>query len=138
MKTKIIKVEEPIDPISAAYMKLLRDKDRSRKEFDIDPYAEVYRFRDNVYGILTDSLDGMGAPWMYLVIGPEKAMLIDTSFGLGNLKGLVETLAPGMEIIVVNTHASFDHSYGNFQFERVFCHEYCVPYLRKQLTPHLK
>jgi len=137
MKTKIIRTEEPVEQLSSAYMKLLREKDRTKTVYDINPYAEVYQFRDNVYGILTDSLDGMGAPWMYLIIGPEKAMLVDTSFGLGDLKGLVDELTGGMELIVVNTHASFDHSYGNFQFERVYCHEYCVPYLQKQLSPHI-
>jgi glyoxylase-like metal-dependent hydrolase (beta-lactamase superfamily II) len=137
MKTRVIKVEEPIDPLAAAYMKQLREKDKTKKVYDIDPYVEVYRFRENVYGLLTDSLDGMGAPWMYIIIGPEKAMLIDTSFGLGNLKGLVDEITGGMELIVVTTHASYDHSYGNHQFERVYCHEYCAPYLQKQLTPHL-
>jgi hypothetical protein len=48
----------------------------------------------------------MGAPWMYLVIGHEKALLVDTSFGLGNLKGLVDEITGAMEVIVVNTHAS--------------------------------
>lgn len=137
MKTKVIRVEEPIDPLSAAYMKLLREKDKTKRVYDIDPYVEVYQFRENVYGLLTDSLDGMGAPWMYIITGPEKAMLIDTSFGLGNLRGLVDEITGGMELVVVNTHASYDHSYGNHQFERVFCHKYCAPYLEKQLTPHL-
>lgn len=137
IKTKVLKREEPIDTLSAAWMKLLREKDKTKKVYGIDPYAEVYQFRDNVYGILTESLDGMGAPWMYLIVGPEKAMLIDTSFGLGNLKGLVNEITGGMELVVVNTHATFDHSYGNHQFERVYCHEFCVPYLQKQMTPKL-
>jgi glyoxylase-like metal-dependent hydrolase (beta-lactamase superfamily II) len=137
MKTRVLKVEEPIEELSAAYMKLLREKDATKRVYDIDPYCEVYRFRENVYGLLTDSLDGMGAPWMYLIIGPEKALLVDTSFGLGNLKGLVNELSGGMDLIVVNTHASFDHSYGNCQFERAYCHEYCVPYMEKQLSPHI-
>ena len=135
MKTRVLRVEEPIDPPCAAYMKLLREKDKTKKVYDVDPYVEVYRFRDNVYGLLTDSLDGMGAPWMYLIIGPEKAMLIDTSFGLGNLKGLVNEITGGMEVIVVNTHASVDHSYGNCQFDRAYAHEYCVPYLQKRHSP---
>ena len=137
MKTKVLHEEEPVEPLSAAYMKELRLYNKTKKVYDVDPYAEVYQFRENVYGILTDSLDGMGAPWMYLIIGPQKAMLIDTSFGLGNLKGLVDEITGGMEVIVVNTHASYDHSYGNHQFGRAYCHEYCAPYLQKQLTPHL-
>ena len=77
----------------------------------------------------------MGDPWMYLITGPEKALLIDTSFGIGDLRGLVDEITGGMPTIVVNTHASVDHSYGNFQFEKVYCHEYAVPYLQKQMDP---
>ena len=36
------------------------------KLYDINPYAEVYQFRDHIYGIYTESLDGMGDPWIYL------------------------------------------------------------------------
>lgn len=137
LKTKVTKLQEPIDQLSSAYMKLLREKDKSKQVYEIDPYVEVYQFRPNVYGLFTESLDGMGAPWMYLILGPSKALLIDTSFGLGNLKGLVEQLAGDRALIVVNTHASFDHSYGNFQFDKVHCHEYCVPYLEKQMNPFI-
>ena len=137
LKTKVTRTQEPIDQLSSAYMKLLREKDKTKQVYEVDPYVEVYQFRPNVYGLLTESLDGMGAPWMYLILGPTKALLIDTSFGLGNLKALVEQLAGPKELIVVNTHASFDHSYGNFQFSEVYCHEYCVPYLERQMNPQI-
>ncbi len=137
MKSKVLKLREPVDPLSSAWMKELRNYNKTKKIYEVDPYAEVYQFRDNVYGILTESADGMGAPWMYVIIGPEKAMLIDTSFGIGNLKELVNEITGNMPLIVVNTHASYDHSYGNFQFDHVYCHEYCAPYLEKQLSPHI-
>lgn len=137
LKTKVIRTEEDVEELSAAYMRLLRENDKTKKVYSVNPYAEVYQFRSNVYGILTESLDGMGAPWMYLIIGPQKAMLIDTGFGLGDLKGLVDEITGGMELIVVNTHAAYDHSYGNAQFGKAYCHEYCVPYLKKQLSPNI-
>ncbi len=137
MKSKIIKLREETEQLSKAYMKELRTHNKTKKVYDVNPYAEVYQFRDNVYGILTESADGMGDPWMYLIIGPEKAMLIDTSFGIGDLKGLVDEITGGMPIVLVNTHASYDHSYGNCQFERAYCHEYSVPELELELTPHI-
>lgn len=132
LKIKRAYQKEPIDTTCWAYMKLLRSRDHTRRIYPVDPYVEVYQFRENLYGLLTESADGAGDSWMYLTLGPEKALLIDTSFGIGNLKGLVEQLAPGKEIIVANTHGHFDHAYGNCQFERVYCHSYEVPNLQKQ------
>ena len=123
---------EPIDETCWAYMKLLRESNKTKKIYPVDPYAEVYRFRENLYGILTESLDGMGDSWMYLTVGPEKALLVDTSFGLGDLKGLVDELTGGKELIVVNTHCHYDHAYGNAQFDKVYCHEYELPSIRAQ------
>lgn len=132
VKGERIYMAEPIDDTCWAYMKLLRETNKTKKIYPVDPYAEVYQFRDNLYGILTESLDGMGDSWMYLIIGPRKAMLIDTSFGIGDLKGLVEELSGGKEVIVVNTHNHFDHAYGNAQFDRVYCHEYEAPVIKCQ------
>lgn len=137
IKSKVTVLREPIEQLSQAYMKELRTNNKTKRVYEVNPYAEVYQFRENVYGIYTHSLDGMGDPWMYLIIGPEKAMLIDTSFGLGNLKGLVDEITGGMETILVNTHASYDHSYGNAGFERAYCHEFCKPCIEMELNPHI-
>lgn len=132
VKGERVYMAEPVDETCWAYMKLLREHDKTKRIYEIDPYAEVYQFRDNMYGILTESLDGMGDSWMYLTIGPEKALLVDTSFGIGNLKGLVEELSGGKEVIVVNTHSHFDHAYGNAQFDKIYCHEYEAPVISMQ------
>lgn len=132
LKSRRIKFEAPQNAISWAFMKQLRENNKTRQIFDINPYVEVYQFRDNLYGLFAENCDGMGDVWMYLILGPEKALLIDTAYGLGDLKGLVEQLAGDREIIVVNTHDHYDHAYGNCRFERVYCHEYLVPYLSNQ------
>lgn len=133
MKSKIIKAE-PLEELSYAYMKELRSHNRTKKVYeDINPYAEVYQFRENIYGIYTENADGGGAPWSYLVIGPERAMLIDTGFGIGDLKGLTDVLTGGMPLFVVNTHTHRDHVYGNCQFPEVFCHTYAVPGIEKTM-----
>ena len=135
LKSKRILWREPENPIRWAYAKLLREHTNIKKLYDINPYAEVYQFQDNIFGIYTESLDGMGDPWMYLVVGPEKAMLIDTGFGVGDLKGLVKEIIGDMPLYVVNTHAHFDHAYGNFQFDKVYCHEYEVHNLQAVMKP---
>ena len=52
---------------------------------------------------------------MYLVCGTEKACLIDTAFGLGDLKEIAEQLGH-LPVTVVNTHGHSDHVLGNQRF----------------------
>lgn len=132
LKVKRVYQTEPIDTTSWAYMRALRQFGATRNVYPVNPYVEVYRLRDNVYGLLTENIDGMGDPWMYLILGPEKAMLIDTGFGLGDLKGLCGQLSGGRELIVVNTHGHPDHAGGNAQFDKVYCHELDVPMIARQ------
>ncbi len=120
LKSKKIVWEEE-KPIRWSYMKILREFSTLKKEYSINPYAEVYKMRDNMWAIFTETLDGAGDPWMYLINGPDKAMLIDTGFGCGDLKGLVKEIVGNKELIVVCTHAHYDHAYGNAQFDKVHC-----------------
>ena len=55
----------------------------------------------------------------YLVIGQEKALLIDTGFGLGSLKKVVDGLTD-KPLILVNTHGHPDHGGGNAEFGSPF------------------
>lgn len=132
LKAKRIKWGAPQNDISWAYMKELRENNRTRKIYDINPYVEVYQFRENLYGLFTQNCDGGGDVWMFLIVGPQKAMLIDTAFGLGDLKRLCDEITGGKELIVVNTHGHVDHAYGNCRFEKVYCQEYEVPSLKEQ------
>lgn len=122
----------PVDENCWAYMKMLRREGGGKTVYPVDPYVEVYQFRDNLYGFLNESPDGRADSWMYLIIGPQKAMLVETGYGIGNLKGLVEQIAPGKQLIVVNSHCHADHSMGNSQFGTVYCHAFDVPMLKQQ------
>lgn len=63
-----------------------------------------------------------GSQNMYLLEGDEKALLIDTGFGAGNLKEYVETLTK-KPLLVFNTHFHPDHSAGNGEFPEVYMSE---------------
>jgi glyoxylase-like metal-dependent hydrolase (beta-lactamase superfamily II) len=115
-----------------AWLRALRAWNKTRKIYEINPYVEVYQFRDNMYGLFSYNCDAAGDPWMYLVIGPEKAILLDTAFGLGDTKALVDILTGGKPLIVVNTHGHPDHAFGNCRFDTVYCHEYSVWELERQ------
>ena len=117
--------------ISWAYMKELREN-HPCTVYDCNPYIEVYQFRDNLYGLFNQNCDGAGDAWMWLTVGPEKCFLIDTAYGLGDSKGVVDAISGGKEIIVVNTHDHFDHAFGNCRFGKVYCYEKLVPLLQAQ------
>lgn len=60
-----------------------------------------------------------GSENMYLLEGDEKALLIDTGYGVGNLREYVEKLTD-KPIVVANTHFHPDHAAGNGEFECVY------------------
>ncbi|MBQ4253580.1 MAG: MBL fold metallo-hydrolase, partial [Erysipelotrichaceae bacterium] len=121
-------------PSRWTFTKVLREYS-SLKEYypEINAYAEAYKFRDNTYCIFIPSAcPGLGDMWNYLIIGPEKALLIDTGLGIGDLRGLCEKLAPGKEIICANTHSHMDHIGGNCQFDKVYINKYDAESLEDQ------
>ncbi|MHB8128010.1 MAG: MBL fold metallo-hydrolase [Mobilitalea sp.] len=59
-----------------------------------------------------------GSQNMYLVEGNEKALLLDTGWGAGNLRCYVEKLTD-KPIIVANTHCHPDHAGGNGEWKEV-------------------
>ena len=63
---------------------------------------------------------------VYLVAGQERALLIDTGWGAGDLRAHVTTLT-SLPLWVVNTHGHRDHTSGNGQFEEVYIHTADLP-----------
>lgn len=58
---------------------------------------------------------------MYLIVGTERAALIDTGMGLPGLRKTVEEIT-NLPVSVYNTHAHMDHAAGNPQFDRCYMH----------------
>ena len=58
----------------------------------------------------------------YLVCGGERALLIDTGFGLGSLCGALTPLT-ALPILLANTHGHPDHGGGNAEFGAPLLHE---------------
>ena len=77
-------------------------------------YYTIKNLGDNIYSIF--EMVGVG---VNLIIGEDKALLIDTGYGFGNLRKEVKKLCQ-KPLIVVNSHAHADHCFGNSQFEQVY------------------
>jgi glyoxylase-like metal-dependent hydrolase (beta-lactamase superfamily II) len=58
----------------------------------------------------------------FLVAGRERAILIDTGLGIGDIRDAVTGLTD-LDVLVVNTHYHWDHSGGNSQFDDIAIHE---------------
>ena len=58
----------------------------------------------------------------FLFKGGERAMLVDSTNGTGDLKAVAESLVGGMPVMLVNTHADSDHIGCNAQFEHAYMH----------------
>ncbi|MDD4796579.1 MAG: MBL fold metallo-hydrolase [Eubacteriales bacterium] len=61
----------------------------------------------------------------YLLIGENKAMLVDAGQSRRNLREFVQTITD-LPAFVVNTHGHFDHTGGNGWFDEVYMHANAV------------
>lgn len=55
LKATRIKFDVPQNQISWAYMKEVRENNKTRKVYPINPYVEVYQYRDNLYELFTQN-----------------------------------------------------------------------------------
>ncbi len=96
-------------------------------------WLKVNEVADNVWQISDNGDDNM-----YLVVGKDSAMLIDTGLGVADLASLVKKYTK-KPLIVINTHAHPDHSGANYQFERIYIHpddlEDAKPYSKPRQMP---
>jgi len=84
-------------------------------------YFKIFKISDSIYQIK----DPMGV-LSTLVIGRKLSLLVDTTYGIGDLASCVKSLTNN-PLIVVNSHGHMDHTGGNYQFEKVFISEQDIP-----------
>ena len=58
----------------------------------------------------------------YLLLGLDRAILIDTGLGVGNIKAVVDSLT-NLPLFIVTTHAHWDHIGGHQYFSHFAVHE---------------
>ena len=89
-------------------------KNRSPEACAEMPFVQC---RDGIYEI-----DEFDCASVFLVEGSERALLIDTGVGIGDLRWLVENRITGKPYDVVLTHNHLDHLGGACWFDRVMIH----------------
>ena len=76
--------------------------------------------KEHTYTDLGDGIWNISSPpvgfQQYVVLGKEKAALIDTGMGIGSIRSVVEKITE-LPVIVINTHGHPDHAGGNAEFE---------------------
>ena len=96
---------------------------------DDEPYRWWRLFDDTWVIHYGEALD------LFLLLGEEKALLIDTAYGRGDLPNIVDMLKGDRELLVVNTHEHFDHTGGNKFFPKVYMHPLAFENADKPFDP---
>lgn len=94
-----------------------------------DPWFEVYQIFPDIYAIYENK--HFQEVISYLITGSEKALLIDTGLGIGNIKAVTDSLWNG-ELTVVHTHTHFDHIGGDCLFPQICTPDHPVAIARAQ------
>ena len=66
-------------------------------------------------------MDDNGEATGYVVIGQQKAAVIDTMNGWENVQAVARTLTD-LPLVVINTHGHCDHIFGNVYFDEAYLH----------------
>ncbi len=94
---------------------------------DVKSRYNVIKYKDYLY-IIQESITDIHPVYknsplnLYLLLGSQKALLIDTGCRIEPLKSIVDKLIGEKELMVLNTHAHWDHVLGNMDFKEVFIH----------------
>lgn len=87
------------------------------KQFHDSPACRVQKLAEDLY-----CLEEVGLINMYLLLGSEKALLIDTGYGYTDYRPLIRQIT-GLPLLVVNTHGDPDHALGSYLFPQVYLGE---------------
>ena len=71
---------------------------------------------------------------IYLVLGRERALLIDVGYGDANLRDYVKSIT-SLPLTVINTHGHRDHSGADVQFGAVLAHRADFAAIERNATP---
>ncbi len=86
-------------------------------------------------GERTWMISEFGNSTMYVLEGAERALLIDTGTGIGDLQGVVRQITQ-LPLTVVITHAHVDHVCGAGQFDEIYIHPADIAQMNELTLEH--
>lgn len=78
-----------------------------------------------------------GNIYVTLLVGAQKALLVDTGLGICDLKSVIKRITD-LPIVVMNTHGHNDHIGGNYQFDEVLMTAVDMPIARFAMQKTIK
>ena len=107
---------------------------RLRRLQSVSPWFEVYEVTPDTFALLEPH--HYEEVISYLIVGDERAVLLDTGLGIGDICAEVGRLTD-RPTVVVNSHSHYDHVGGNHRFDEVwaFDDEVEVARIERGLTP---
>ena len=109
--------------------------------------GEVYLHEANVndFGLIYGKWMGKDDTWTiatrgvnaYLLVGSEKALLIDTCHGEGDLRRFVEQITD-KPVIVANTHGHYDHTGGNPWWKEAYMSKEAAGHAKRAFSPEMQ
>ena len=112
------------------YQALPRPQYAQLKRVPVDSaWFEVYQLPHDVFAIYEPH--HFQEVLSFLIIGEEKALMVDTGLGMQDMKAVVDELTD-LPVEVMNTHTHFDHIGGNWQFGTVHVFDHPTAVARLQ------
>ena len=90
---------------------------RLEKLESLSPWFEIYKVSEGVFAALEPGHTEEAIS--YLILGDDRAVLLDTGMGVADLKAEVERLTD-LPIVVVTTHGHYDHVGDHHRFSEVW------------------
>lgn len=86
----------------------------------MDDWFTIERIDQNTFAI--SEYKHWEEPHCYLLLGSDKALLIDTGLGISNIKSIVDKMTD-LPILVATTHVHWDHIGGHKYFKDIAVHQ---------------
>ena len=99
------------------------------------PEYTINKIYKDTYAI-TDNGFSQGKVYMYLLVGNEKALLVDSGYGMLDLKAVIKTITD-KPVICICTHGHLDHAPGACQFDESYLHSKDFDVFKQHTDPEL-